>query len=54
MGKSFDKFKSLKEKLTKAFKETIFRDKKTGKAQSVLPNDPIMKDPQFNQVFTKV
>lgn len=54
MGKSFEKFKtSLKEKLTQAFKEVIFRDKKTGKAQSIPPNDPIMKDPQFNQVFTK-
>jgi hypothetical protein len=31
----------------------IFRDKKTGKAQAITPTDPIMKDPQFNQVFTK-
>jgi len=55
MGKSFEKFKnSLKEKLTQAFKEIIVKDKKTGKAQSVLPNDPLMKDPQFNQAFTKV
>jgi hypothetical protein len=37
----------------KAVKEVIFRDKKTGKAQSIAPTDPIMKDPQFNQVFTK-
>jgi len=55
MGKSFEKFKnSLKEKLTQAFKEIIVKDKKTGKAQSVQPNDPLMKDPQFNQAFTKV
>jgi hypothetical protein len=47
------KLKSLKEKLMKAVKEVIFRDKKTGKAQSIAPTDPIMKDPQFNQVFTK-
>ena len=54
MGKSFEKFKnSLKEKLTQAFKEVIFRDKATGKAQSVPPNDPIMKDPDFNRVFKK-
>lgn len=54
MGKSFEKFKnSLKEKLTQAFKEVIFRDKATGKAQSVAPNDPIMKDPDFNRVFKK-
>jgi hypothetical protein len=54
MGKSFEKFKSsLKEKLTQAFKEVIYRDKKTGKAQSIAPTDPIMKDPQFSQVFTK-
>ena len=54
MGKSFEKFKnSLKEKLTQAFQEVIFRDKATGKAQSVPPNDPIMKDPDFNRVFKK-
>jgi hypothetical protein len=54
MGKSFEKFKSsLKEKLTQAFKEVIFRDKATGRAQSVPPNDPIMKDPDFNRVFKK-
>jgi hypothetical protein len=49
-----NRLKSLKEKLTQAFKEVIYRDKKTGKAQSITPTDPIMKDPQFNQVFTKV
>lgn len=54
MGKSFEKFKSgLKEKLTQAFKEVIFKDKATGKAQSILANDPIMKDPDFNRVFKK-
>lgn len=54
MGKSFEKFKSgLKEKLTQAFKEVIFKDKATGKAQSIQANDPIMKDPDFNRVFKK-
>lgn len=48
-----DKFAFLKEKLTKAIKELLFRDKKTGKVQSFQQNDPAMKDPQFNQVFTK-
>ena len=48
-----NKMKSLKEKLMKTVKEMIFRDKKTGKAQAITPTDPIMKDPQFNQVFTK-
>lgn len=47
------KLKSLKEKLIKAVKETIYRDKMTGKAQSVQPNDPIMKDPDFNRVFKR-
>ena len=47
------KLKSLKEKLMKAVKETIFRDKTTGRAQSVQPNDPIMKDPDFNRVFKR-
>jgi hypothetical protein len=47
------KLKALKEKLMKAVKEAIFRDKATGKAQSVQPNDPIMKDPDFNRVFKK-
>lgn len=54
IGKSFEKFKtSLKEKLTQAFQEVIFRDKKTGKAQSIGQEDPIMKDPDFNRVFKK-
>ncbi len=48
-----NRLKSLKEKITKAFKEAIFRDKATGKAQSIQPNDPILKDPDFNRVFKK-
>ena len=47
------KFKSLKEKITQAFKEIIYRDKMTGKAQSIEPTDPITKDPDFNRVFKK-
>jgi hypothetical protein len=47
------KLQKLKEKLTKAVKEVIFRDKKTGKAQSIEPTDPIMRDPDFNRVFKK-
>jgi hypothetical protein len=58
MGKSFEKFKKdLKEKLTKAIKETLYKNKKSGQIQSfdtAHPEDKeIMKDPQFNQVFTK-
>jgi hypothetical protein len=47
------KLQKLKEKLTKAVKEVIFRDKTTGKAQSIDPKDPIMRDPDFNRVFKK-
>jgi hypothetical protein len=54
MGKSFEKFKTnLKEKLTQAFKEVIYKDKTTGKAQSIAQTDPLMKDPDFNRVFKK-
>lgn len=58
MGKSFEKFKSgLKEKLVKAMKEVLYKNKKSGQIQSfdtAHPEDKeIMKDPQFNQVFTK-
>ena len=48
-----NKLKSLKEKLVKAFKETIYRDLKTGRAQAINPTDPMMKDPDFNRVFKK-
>jgi hypothetical protein len=47
------KLQKLKEKLTKAVKEVIFRDKATGRAQSIDPKDPIMRDPDFNRVFKK-
>ncbi len=58
MGKSFEKFrKDLKEKLVKAVKEALYKNKKSGQIQSfdtAHPEDKeIMKDPQFNQVFTK-
>jgi uncharacterized protein (DUF58 family) len=48
-----NRLKSLKEKLTKAFKEVLYRDLKTGRAQSITPTDPIMKDPDFNRVFKR-
>ena len=48
-----NKLKSLKEKLAKAFQETIFRDLKTGRAQAITPTDPMIKDPEFNRVFKK-
>jgi hypothetical protein len=48
-----ERVKGLKEKLMKTVKELLFRDKKTQKVQSFQQNDPAMKDPQFNQVFTK-
>jgi len=51
--KKEDKKASLKDKLMKTVKELLFRDKKTGKVQSFQQNDPAIKDPQFNQVFTK-
>jgi hypothetical protein len=51
------KFKSLKEKLTTAVKEILYKNKKNGKIQSFDQNHPedkeVMSDPQFNQVFTK-
>jgi hypothetical protein len=58
MGKSFEKLKKdLKEKLTKAIKETLFKNKKSGQIQSFDTSHPedksVMSDPQFNQVFTK-
>jgi len=54
IGKSFEKFKTnLKEKLTQAFKEVIYKDKATGKAQSIAQTDPLIKDPDFNRVFKK-
>ncbi len=58
LGASAEKFKkSLKEKLVKAVKEVLYKNKKSGQIQSfdtAHPEDKeIMKDPQFNQVFTK-
>jgi len=58
MGRSFEKFKKdLKEKLVTAVKEVLYKNKKSGQIQSfdtAHPEDKeIMKDPQFNQVFTK-
>lgn len=48
----------LKEKLVKALKkEMLYKNKKTGNVQSFDPNHPddkeVLKDPQFNQIFTK-
>lgn len=59
LGASFDKFKSLKEKLVRALKnEKLYKNKKTGAVQSfdsAHPEDkPIMMDPEFNQTFIKV
>jgi hypothetical protein len=58
LGTAAEKFKkSLKEKLVKAVKEVLYKNKKSGQIQSfdtAHPEDKeIMKDPQFNQVFTK-
>lgn len=58
LGAAAEKFKKgLKEKMMKALKELLFKNKKTGQIQSfdaAHPEDKeIMKDPQFNQVFTK-
>ena len=55
--KKEDKIKALKEKLTAAVKEILYINKKTDKIQSFDANRPddeaTMKDPQFNQLFTK-
>lgn len=52
-----DKKASIKDKLMKTIKELLFKNKKTGTVQSFDTTHPedkeIMKDPQFNQVFTK-
>ena len=52
-----NKFDFLKEKLTKVVKELLYKNKKTGKVQSFDTSHPedqdVMRDPQFNQVFTK-
>ena len=56
-----DKLRDLREKLTKAMKkqlgEILYKNKKTGIVQSLDPNHPedkeVLKDPQFNQLFTK-
>lgn len=56
-----DKLRDLREKLTKAMKkelgEVLYKNKKTGLVQSLDPNHPedkeVLKDPQFNQLFTK-
>ncbi len=48
-----DKKASIKDKLMKTIKELLFKNKKTGTVQSFQQNDPAIKDPQFNQVFTK-
>ena len=52
-----DKKASIKDKLMKTIKELLFKNKKTGTVQSFDSTHPedkeIMKDPQFNQVFTK-
>ena len=52
------KYSRLKEKLVKALKkEILYKNKKTGNVQSFDPNHPddkeVLKDPQFNQLFTK-
>jgi hypothetical protein len=58
IGAAAEKFKNtLKEKVKKALEELLYKNKKNGKVQSfdqAQPEDKeIMKDPQFNQVFTK-
>jgi len=57
MGKSFEKFKNLKEQIKKTMKEILYKNKKNGKVQSFDQTHPedkeVMSDPQFNQVFTK-
>ena len=57
VGKSFEKFKNLKEQIKKTMKEMLYKNKKNGKVQSFDQTHPedkeVMSDPQFNQVFTK-
>lgn len=52
-----EKKASLKSKLMKTVKELLYKNKKSGQVQSFDSSHPedkeIMKDPQFNQVFTK-
>ena len=52
-----EKKANIKDKLMKTIKELLFKNKKTGIVQffdSSHPEDKeVMKDPQFNQVFTK-
>ena len=53
------KLKGIKERLMKAMKneleENLYKNKKTGTIQSFDPvrDQEEMKDPQFNQIFTK-
>ena len=55
------KIKDIKERLVKAMSkeldETLYKNKKTGMVQSLDPSHPgdqeTLKDPQFNQLFTK-
>jgi hypothetical protein len=49
-----EKKRGLREKLMKAVKELLYRDRKTKQVQSFKPGDEIMKDPQFNATFQKV
>ena len=56
-GSKEETLQSIKERIMKVVKEILYKNKKTGRVQSLDQSHPedqdVMKDPQFNQVFTK-